>query len=49
MPVNDWLPVQVNAGMSRCAAEVAEPSEVTSETLWISLIGPPVTAGLVEL
>ena len=35
--------------MNRCAGEVAEPSEKTSETVPVSVIFPLVTGGFEEL
>ena len=38
-----------SAGISRCAGEPSLPSEKTSDTVPISLIGPVASGGFVEL
>ena len=49
MPASDWFPLHRKPGMSRWAGASEEPSEKTSESVPMSVIGPPDGAGLDEL
>ncbi len=48
MPASVWFPLQRKPGIRRCAGASGEPSEKTSESVPISVIGPPEGAGLEE-
>jgi hypothetical protein len=43
------LPLHRNAGVIACAGEPGEPSENTSDTVPVSVIGPLVIGGFVDV